>query len=263
MAGGSEQQLSAGDSLCPSSGRPCLPRGRNSSPIPWKQGGGLLEAWPCHSPGFTTLPAIPFPPPPRVANRGGLVPAPIELPCSPHTKNGNPQAISGAVPSWAVATAPLLPPGCWTLLRDLGPAFSLWDSLSSTLVGSWLGGADPGLREALPQAAWQMGGGRVRATWPGQRQVGKVSPGLGAALHQPGVPGRGPPGAGEDGVAMVFCSRQALAGAYREGSGRRAGTQGLRRPWGWGTQLDMVTSSGTSLPHNPGPWLCSDLQEKK
>lgn len=98
--------------------------------------GGFLVAWPCHSPGllagFKTFPAASFPPPPWVANRGSLVPVPIELPCSLHTKNGNPQAILGAVPSqtvamapcshWAVTTASLLPPGCWTFLLALCPA---------------------------------------------------------------------------------------------------------------------------------------------
>lgn len=99
--------------------------------------GGSLVAWPCHSlgllAGFKTFPAAFFPPTPSwVANRGSLVPAPIELPCSLHTKNGNPQAILGAVPSqtvamapcshWAVTTVSLLPPGCWTFLLALCPA---------------------------------------------------------------------------------------------------------------------------------------------
>lgn len=149
--------LSAGDSLGPSLGRLCLLRGRNSSPILWKQGGGLLEAWPCHSPGFTTLPAIPFPPPPRVTNRGGLVPAPIELPCSPHTKNGNPQAISGAVPSWAVATAPLLPPGCWTLLPDRPSLLTLGQSQQH------LGGVLAG--RSRPRAEGRSPLGRLAAGW--------------------------------------------------------------------------------------------------
>lgn len=165
------------------------------------------------------------------------------------------------------------PAGLWPLLpcshqaagpsSRTGPAFSLWDSLSSTLAGSWLGGADPGLRDTLPQADWQLGGGRGQATWPEQRQVGEVSLWPGSSTSSTWCSWLGTTRSGEDGVAMVFCSQQALAGAYREGSGRRAGTQGLRRPWGWGTQLDIVTSSGTSLSPNPGPWLCSDLQEKK
>lgn len=68
----------------------------------------VLGSWPGSR--LSLLP--PSPPPPWVANRGSLVPAPIELPCFLHTKNGNPQAISGAVPSQAVTMAPLLPPGC-------------------------------------------------------------------------------------------------------------------------------------------------------
>lgn len=98
-----------------------LPRGRNLIPPSCgNKVGGSWTAWPCHSPellaGFETFPAASSPPPPWVANRGSLVPAPIELPCSLHTKNGNPQAILGAVPSQAVATVSLLPSGCWTLL---------------------------------------------------------------------------------------------------------------------------------------------------
>lgn len=140
----------------------------------WKQGGGLLgslalpQSW---ASGWVhdSLP------PPRVANRGSLVPAPIELPCSLHTKNGNPQAISGALPSRAVATAP-------TGLPDPPP--SLWPSPTHSEAASGIPHGALGWeeltwpREALLQTDWQPGGRRGWATWPGYRQAGEASHGL-------------------------------------------------------------------------------------
>lgn len=80
-----------------------------------------------------------------VANRGSLVPAPTEPPCSLHTKNGNPQAVLGAGPSWPVATAPaptrLLRPAWLTL----GQAQDSRQTARPRLEGAHLG---PG--EALP-----------------------------------------------------------------------------------------------------------------
>lgn len=95
----------------------CLSRGGNLVSLSLgNKVGGYLVAWPCHSPGlqagFKTFSAASSPPPPWVANRSSLVPAPIELPCSLHTKNGNPQAILGAVPSQTVAMAPCSQLGC-------------------------------------------------------------------------------------------------------------------------------------------------------
>ena len=157
-------------------------RKKLSSLTLWKQGGGLLgslalpQSW--ASGRVHDSPCRPLSPTPRVANRGGLVPAPIELPCSLHTKNGNPQAISGAVPSRAVATAP-------TGLPDPPP--SLWPSPTHSEAASGIPRGVLGWeeltwpREALPQADWQQGGRRGWATWPGPRQAREVSHGLGWA----------------------------------------------------------------------------------
>lgn len=128
-------------------------RKKLSPPIPWKQGGGFLgslalpQSW--ASRRVHDSPCRPPPPTPSVANRGCLVPAPIELPCSLHTKNGNPQAILGALPSQAVATVLCFHRAAGPSSKPYAQPCSLWASLRSTLPGALAGRSQPGPWEAL------------------------------------------------------------------------------------------------------------------
>lgn len=158
-------------------------------------------------PGFATLlgfspgsqPSLPPPsPPPRVANRGGLVLAPIERPCSLHTKNGNPQAISGAVPSPA-RPWPRLP--CSSGLLDFPPSLAPNPAPSRAASGTPLGAL------AWEELTWVEGssptGRRAAGWWEKRNSVawaqasrGSISqPVMCMALSQHftnlGAPGRG------------------------------------------------------------------------
>lgn len=129
-------------------------------------------------------------PPPRVANRDGLVLAPIELPCSLHTKNGNPQAISGAMPSPA-RPWPRLP--CSRGLLDFPPSLAPSSAHSRAASGTPLGALD---WEELTWAEGSSPAGRMAAGWweelsnvawaQASRSVSQpVMYGLVPALHQP------------------------------------------------------------------------------
>lgn len=151
---------------------------------------------------------------------------------------------------------PQLPPGCWTLLGAFGPAPRTLGQPRVYPVRPLAGRSCPGLREALPQADWQLCGRRGWATWPGHRQVEEVSHGLWCTACHSTLP------------TLVLLPRDhwawgrwcchgflvpALSGACEEGSVRRAGSQGLGSSWGWGTQLDMVTYSRTVPFSTTGP----------
>lgn len=129
------------------------------------------------------------------------------LPCSHQAARPSSETYAQSAPSGAVSAAPWWGLGWEELTLDEG------SSPSGRLAAGWWEGL---------------------ATWPGQKRIGEVSPGLAweQALHQPGALGWGSPGAGEDGVTMVLCFQQALAGVHKEGSVRRTGTQGLRRAQG-------------------------------
>lgn len=250
---------------------PVFPEEETFSPHPLETRWGVPG-----KPGLATVLALPqswasrrvhdSPPTPSVANRGCLVPAPIELPCSLHTKNGNPQAILGALPSQAVATV-----HCFH--RAAGPSSKPTPSPAHSGPASgapcrepWLEGAnlDPGkLWEQSEQADWQLGGGRGWAMPPGHRQVGEVSQlgmhALSSVLYQ------------------SWCSwletiqvwerwlvspgfRWSLQGWVCEESrhSRSAKVLGM-----WGTS-SLVTSFRTipPAPHPPA-LLCSALQERR
>lgn len=150
-------------------------------------------------------------PPPLVVNRGSLVLLPTELPCSLHTKNGNPQAILGAVPSPLGLSSPapttLLDPPPSLVPSPAYPAAASgtpcgargWEELTWAERSSTTGRLSAGWREGLGNVAWT------------QASRGSISRPAMYGLSQPftnlGTSGWGPPGPGEDGVAMVSWSQ--------------------------------------------------------
>lgn len=170
MAGYSWQELSAGGGLRQSQADAVFPEEETSFPHPLEARWGAPG-----KPSFATLLgfspgsqlSLPPPsPPPLVANRGGLVLAPIELPCSLHTKNGNPQAISGAVPSPA-RPWPRLP--CFSGLLNFPPSLAPSPAHSRAASGTPLGALD------WEELTWVEGSsptGRMAAgLWEGRNSV--------------------------------------------------------------------------------------------
>lgn len=259
--------------LFPSSIRPQLHTARSPllPPSPWKSRWGALgKSGFATVLGFSPGSRISLPPlfhhPPLVTNRGSLVPAPIELPCSLHTKNGNPQAILGAVPSQAVAMASLLAPGC------------LLDSPLSLLPSPALCGAVIGQCGGSPLQELGLGLGRTNLhCW-----MCNMSRKLSDRHLEMGWSDLGS-------VAWTPTSRGSVWGLQEPSSSLTPppALEGLR--WGccWGFLVLMrragthpsweylgvagavveggdVSRTPPTPPHShPASWFCSDLQERK